>query len=84
MDRHPVERVIYDRKVIDRVPEQVKTASVNRRLHELLAHRLRGEGFKIAGDLNVSDAIRCFGAKRYIKTAEWKMVEAGLAALGKV
>jgi hypothetical protein len=84
MDRHPVEAMLKEAEVQDRIPSSVKEANANRRLHSLLAYRLRREGHKVAGDLTIEDAIRCFGAKRYMKYAEWKMVEAGPAALENV
>lgn len=58
---------------------QEKIAHVG--LHNVVADRLRGEGFKIAALDNWADAVRVLGVKMYEKNATYRRMAAGLTAL---
>lgn len=53
-------------------------------LHKLAAERLRSEGHRIDGDLNLRSAVQALGTNLYIKNAEYKSIIDGIVCLGNL
>jgi len=81
MDNALLDKLLKTAEVQNRLPESVKVAHTRGQLHLLVAQRMRDEGEKVAGELEMADVIRTLGKKIYTKNAEWRMVRLGLAAM---
>jgi len=56
-------------------------ASRNRQLHIAALGIAKTAGVKTAGEFDIATALHTLGAKRYMKRAQWNMIDKGLEAL---
>ena len=77
-----LEQILSSSEMRDRIPENVKSASENGRLHELILNKLPPRLQKV-GAFDIHAALKALGEKIYTKRAEWSVVANGIEALGR-
>lgn len=75
-----LDTLLTDERVINRLPESIKSASRSGDLHTVILNKLASEGqFEPAFSPEV--ALRNLGKNIFLKNAQWALVRRGLDAL---